>query len=139
MLKKFLSTKSKQNKKGVSLPELLMATLILALALSSIILLFARCSNLNEANRNLTLSATHTQYILEEIQNTAFASVQTLIAAGQWNWDAATVASKGFSPLNNETTTVQSSGTTPLTVTVTVNWDDRTGLNRNYSLSSIFQ
>ncbi|MDP8266769.1 MAG: hypothetical protein P9M07_07500 [Candidatus Aceula meridiana] len=127
------------NKKALSLPELLLAMLILAITLPSIILLFVRCSNLNEANRNLTLSTTHAQYIMEEIENTNFSNVSTLISAGQWNWDVPTVVSKGFSPLNNETTTVQSSGTTPLTVTITVNWDDQTGLNRNYTLSSIFQ
>ncbi|MDP8264715.1 MAG: prepilin-type N-terminal cleavage/methylation domain-containing protein [Candidatus Aceula lacicola] len=139
MLKTLYPLNLKRNQKGVTLPELLLATLILALALSSIVLLFVRCSNLNEANRNLTLSATHAQYIMEEMQNTTFSNLQALIASGHWNWTTIDITSKGFSPLNNETTTVQASGTTPLTATATVNWNDRTGLNRSYSLSSIFQ
>ncbi|MDD3375064.1 MAG: hypothetical protein PHY73_05005 [Candidatus Omnitrophica bacterium] len=126
------------NRKALSLPELLLAVFILAFSISSILLLFIRCGYLNEANRNLSQSAMHAQYIMEEIKNKNFTQMQQDVNNGYWNWDSATIASKGFSPLDNETTITQRTGTNPTTVTTTIYWTDKNGRNRNYTLSSIF-
>ena len=109
---------------GFTLSELLVAAGIMAYALSVILTTFVSNYALNETSRNLTIAASHMNYVLEDIRNTTFSSVATNITNGDWNWDTSEIASEGLSPLNNESITVASSGSTLLTITVTASWRD---------------
>lgn len=128
----------KNNQKGFTLPELLVAAAILAFALCALLVTFISCIFLNEANRNTVIATTHAEYVLEEIENTGFESIATGIAAGGWDWDSADLSGEGLAVLNNESVDTQSSGTNPLTVTVTVSWNDRRGRVRSVVLQTLF-
>jgi len=125
--------------KGLSLSELMLAAGILAFALCGIVALFVNCSGLNEANRNLSAAANHVQFIMEEIRDTSFASIATSISNGTWNWSTSEINTGGLTALSNETITTSSSGTRPLQVTVTAAWQDRTGRERTFSITTLFQ
>lgn len=131
--KKFLS------QKGLTLPELLMAALILAYALCGLVALFINCSGLNEANRNTSIAVSHAQYVMEAIRDTTFSNMKTLIDAGNWDWDPTEITNNGLLPLRNENIDTEAIGTRPLQVTVTVSWQDRIGRNRTLPITTLFQ
>lgn len=124
---------------GLTLPELLMAALILVYALCGLIALFINCNGLNEANRNTSVAVSHAQYIMESIRDTGFANMKTLIDGGNWDWDSAEITSNNLSPLRNESIDAQATGTRPLEVTVTVSWQDKIGRNRTLPITTLFQ
>jgi len=125
--------------KGLSLVELMLAAGILAFALCGIIALFVNCSGLNEANRNLSIAASHAQYVMESIKYTPFADIESDITSGTWNLTATQINASGLIALRNETIATISTGTRPLQVTVTSTWKDRTERGRTFSLTTIFQ
>lgn len=129
----------KIDQKGLTLPELLMAALILAYALCGLVALFVNCSNLNEANRNTNIAVSHAQYIMSEIRDTPFASMKTLIDNGNWDWNTTSIINNGLTPLRNEAIDAQATGTRPLQVTVVVSWQDRIGRNRTLPIATLFQ
>ena len=116
--------------KAFTLTELLLAFAILAFALTGILALFTSGMFLNEANQNLSLAASHAQYVLEDIRNTSFSSIKTDINSGNWNWNAATISGKGMTSMASESIATAVSGTEPLDVTVTVSWQDRNSRSR---------
>lgn len=122
--------------KGFTLPELLIAAAILAFALLAILASFVSCFLLNEANRNLTVAITHAQYVMEEIKNTGFDSIRN-DGNSQWDWDSATIATKGLIPIRNEGIDTQVTGTDLLDVGITVSWQDRGGRNRSTHLETL--
>jgi len=111
--------------RGFSLAELILAAAILAFALSGLLLLFSNCVLLNETNRNLTMATSHAKYVLEEIRHLSVADIGAQLNLGKWNWNTAAITAQGLSPLRNEAIATQSSGVNPLTLTVTVTWNDR--------------
>lgn len=130
-------------KKALTIPEVLIAAIFLAVVLSGILMLFINCMLLNEANRNSTVAITHSQYIMEEIRSTAFASLQD-IADGDpcpWNLDADDLQASPYNLdeekeiLANEEikTSVKDIGDL-LEVTVDVSWQDRRGRDRSEQL-----
>jgi prepilin-type N-terminal cleavage/methylation domain-containing protein len=125
------------HQKGMTLPELLLAASILAFAIAGILLLFVNCSLLNESNRNLTIAASHAQFVMEDIKNSNFATLQADIGAGNWNWTADIISSQNLTPLDNESITTQASGAGALDITVTVLWQDRNQRNRQFVLETI--
>ncbi|MCX5714428.1 MAG: prepilin-type N-terminal cleavage/methylation domain-containing protein [Candidatus Omnitrophica bacterium] len=127
-----------KNAKGFSLAELLLAAAILAL-LSSMLLQTAISSFiLNQTNRNSSIAIIHAQYAMEEIKGTNFDNIKPDIDSGSWNWSSTDISGKGLSPLPGETISTQETGTSLLNVMVTVNWEDKTGRNRNVSLQTYF-
>jgi prepilin-type N-terminal cleavage/methylation domain-containing protein len=64
-----------QNTKGVTLPELMIATFILVIVFSSAIITFLRCLELNELARNSSLAITAGQNWMTDIENTPFDNV----------------------------------------------------------------
>jgi prepilin-type N-terminal cleavage/methylation domain-containing protein len=118
--------------RGFSLTELLLAAAILAFVLCGLLVLFVNCLFLNEANRNLSLAMTHTQYIMEKIQEEIrradinITAIESAITGGSWDWDEAEIASNNLVSLPSETidTNVFQSGD-PLGITVRVDWKDR--------------
>ncbi len=127
--------------KGFTLPELLLAVIILAVVLSGLLMLFINCIFLNEASRNLTTATTHAEYIMEEIRGAGLIGLEDRIGANEWDLDAAEIQSPPYNltPLTNETiitTTVLPSGN-PLGVSVKVNWSDRTHREREIELQTL--
>ena len=130
--------------KGFTLPELLLASLILILALSGMLTLFVSCIFLNDASANLSTAVTHAEYILEEIREAGFSGLEDRINSNNgtpagWDLDTAEIqATYGIAPLRSEriTTAVSSSGN-PLGVAVGVSWVDRTGRARDTELRTM--
>jgi prepilin-type N-terminal cleavage/methylation domain-containing protein len=114
----------KCNRSGFTMPELLMTAGILSYALAMVLATYITSVALNQASRNLTIAVSHAEYILEDIRNTSFSTVATSVTAGTWNWNAAAVTARGLGALNNESTSVTSSGTNPLDIAVTISWND---------------
>jgi len=126
--------------KGFTLPELLLASAILAFALSSILLAFISCFFLNEMNRNLSLATTHGEFVLEEIKNTNFNTVKGCVGISStacWDWNSAYIESRGLEALPNEAITTTVSGTTLLDIVVTMDWKDRGLRDRNVTLETL--
>jgi hypothetical protein len=109
--------------RSFTLAEMLLAAIILTVGIIGILLVFINCMFLDDANRNLTVAVSHGQYAMEEIKDTAFANISSTYNNVTWN--AAAIAAKNLSALNNETMQFQVSGTTTLTVIATVGWWDR--------------
>jgi prepilin-type N-terminal cleavage/methylation domain-containing protein len=127
--------------KGFTLPELLLAAIILALVLSGLLMLFINCIFLNESNRNLTTATTHAEYIMEQIRGAGFIGLEDRIGANEWDLNAVEIQSPPYNltPLTNETittTAVLPSGN-PFGVSVKVNWRDRTHRDRETELQSL--
>ena len=125
------------SEKGMTLPEMMLAAAILAFALVGILLLFVNCSLLNEASRNLTRAASHAQFVMEDIKNASFAALKSNIEAGNWNWDINQIEGNELSPLNNQTIVTQCIGTDPLSIVVTVSWQDHRQRDRQYTLDTV--
>ncbi len=126
-------------RKALTIPEVLIATIFLAVVLSGILMLFINCMLLNEANRNSTTAIIHAQYILEEIRSTAFGSIQTEADNGTWDLDATELEASPYNltTLNSEVidTTVTAVGSL-LEVAVDISWQDRRGRNRSDQLTT---
>lgn len=114
--------------KGFTLVELLLATAILALVLTGILALFINCVFLNEANRNLAIATSHAQYIMEEIRDTDFDSIDSAITGETWDLSENEIKSPPYNltALIDEQidTNITQSGN-PLGVSVRVSWTDR--------------
>ncbi|MCM8786680.1 MAG: hypothetical protein NC935_01345 [Candidatus Omnitrophica bacterium] len=117
-----------KNKKAFSLIEILLATVVLVVALGSIVIGFIACFILNESSRNLTIATTHAQYVLEEIKDSAMAreDIKSQINNGNWDWEEETdFTTRGINRLNNETIDTEAEGGGLVNVTVTVYWKNR--------------
>ncbi|MGD9015569.1 MAG: hypothetical protein PVI33_06065 [Candidatus Omnitrophota bacterium] len=128
----------KKSQKGLTLTELLFATAILVFALCGLLEFYVNCLFLNDSTRNLTLAMSHAQYILEEIKDSDFISLEPAIIGGSWDWDTADISSKNLVLLKNESidTSVFQSGN-PLGIMVSVNWNDRNGRIRQRQLQTL--
>lgn len=124
--------------KGFTFAEVLLATAILAFSLSALLAAFIGCMLLNEANRNLSIAASHAQYVAEEIKDTDFSSVSSGITNGAWDWDSSDITDRNLTALKNESIATEAAGTDPLKVTVTVSWQDRPGRDRQMVLETLF-
>ncbi len=123
--------------KGFTLAELLLATAILSFAIVGLASLFINVGLLNDANRNLSIATSHTQFVMEGIKNANFSSLNTDITNGIWSYSTAAINAAGLAALNSEAITTVASGTNPLDVTVTVSWKDRTLKDRSFVLESL--
>ncbi|MDD4899683.1 MAG: hypothetical protein PHT31_04735 [Candidatus Omnitrophica bacterium] len=128
-----------RNNKGFTLWELMLASAILIFALTGLLMLFSNCVLLNEANRNLSVAVNHAQYIMEGIRHLSFANIGPQVAGGTWDWNTATLAAAGMTPLDSENvvSTTPDQTANPVSITVTVNWQDR-GRARNVALNALF-
>lgn len=125
------------SKKGFTLAELLLAATVLSFAIVGLASLFINVGLLNDANRNLSITTSHSQFVMEGIKNANFSSLNTDISNGVWNYNTAAINAAGLTALNSETITTVASGTNPLDVTVTVRWKDRTLKNRSFVLEAL--
>jgi prepilin-type N-terminal cleavage/methylation domain-containing protein len=123
---------------GFTLAELLLSVMILAVAMTQVMIIFMNCASSNENSRNLSVAMGHAEFVLEDIRSTPFSDIAINIANGQWTYaSASAVTAAGLSALKNETITTASSGTNPLNVTVTVNWEDHGGRTRSKILQTL--
>ena len=114
-------------KKAFTLPELLIATMILVLALCPIIMSFTYCFLLNENSRQITTAISHAQYVMEDIKNTDFDDITNgTLNSTDSDWPS------NLTALPNETINATVTGSTLLNVNVTVSWDDRGDRPRIY-------
>jgi len=119
--------------RGFTLTELLFALAILTFVLCGLLNVFVNCLFLNESSRNTTLAISHAQYIMENIKNSDFATLEAAILNENWNWYVEDITSHNLVSLPNEsiiTNVFQSPD--PLGVSVRVEWSDRTGRNQQY-------
>jgi hypothetical protein len=86
----------KLSNKGVTLVEVLLATMILTGALSGLLVLFMNCVMLNDSSRNLTVAVSHAQYVMEDIKfagRTGLGPIRAGITSGTtWSWDSNRIA-----------------------------------------------
>ena len=127
----------KKNNKSFTLPELLIAAIIMAVAFLMILTIYANCSYLDEASRNLIVATSHADFVMEDIRNTTFSNISTNISNGNWNWNSTNITAAQLTPMNNESIATQVSGTNPLDVTVTVTWRDSQQKNRTKVLETL--
>lgn len=123
-------------KRGFSLSELLIAAAILALAVSFILLEIIAYNTLNSSSRHLTTAVSHARYVMEDIRNAGFITVRE---SGNtlWDWDSSRITSEGLNCLNGENIDTSVSGTDPLDVMVTVNWNDTNQRTKSIYLETL--
>jgi prepilin-type N-terminal cleavage/methylation domain-containing protein len=117
---------SLMNKKGFTLPELLIAAAIFAIAMAGILQMFISSAFLDQANRNKSIAVTHAEFVMEDIMEYMrsgsgdLALLRTRIDLKDWTWDNTTIGQKlgcAVYPcvLDSES--------------ITVNWRDRAQTN----------
>ena len=126
----------KRNNKSFTLPELLIAAIIMAVVFIMMLTVYANCCSLEEASRNLIVATSHADFVMEDIRNTSFSNLSTDITSGNWNWNSTNITAAQLTPLNNESIATQASGTNPLDITVTVTWRDSQQKNRTKVLET---
>lgn len=130
-----------KSKKGFTLAEILVAGFVAAVALVSILGTLSNISLLNELNQEKTFAAMHGQYILEEIKDADFATLENDINNHDWDFNANQLAANpyNFVGLNSESiaTIAVNPGGNPLQVRLTVSWLDRRNTTRTYVLEML--
>ncbi|MBU1087071.1 MAG: hypothetical protein KKD05_06080 [Candidatus Omnitrophica bacterium] len=126
--------------KGFTLAEILVAGFVATVAFVAILGTLTNITLLNELNQEKTFAVMHAQYILEEIRDAAFANLENDINNGNWDFNLNQLSANpyNFTGLTAESvdTMVVASGN-PLQIRLTVNWADRRGTARNYSLEML--
>ena len=141
------------NKKGFTLPELLIAAAIFAFAMSGILQMFVSCAFLDQANRNKSIATTHAEFVMEAIMEkmrsgfTSYLQTQIETPNNAWNWGSSTICTElgCTSPcvypcvLNSESITTSCvHNSNPLDTTVTVSWKDTAQANtRSLTLETL--
>ncbi len=72
MKKRFL-----KNRAGLTLPELMVAVVILALTVTGILVSYLRCMQLNEISNNMSLAVQVAKSKMEDMKTTAFTQIKT--------------------------------------------------------------
>jgi len=125
----------KSQVRGFTLSELMIAAAILILVLSALLVLYINCMILNEASRNLSIAASHAQYMMEEIKYTSFANIASTYNGVCIN--SGSIESRGLSALTAETICSTVTGTSVLDVSVVVSWQDKGIRNREFTLTTL--
>lgn len=114
--------------KGFTLLELIVATGILLIVISGLLVTFVYCLLLNESNHNLVIAANDAQAVLEEIKGLAYDEIQGHVAG----FDPGK-----FSSLDSETVSFSGSsfGAGITEVAVNIAWVERQRA-KNFALST---
>lgn len=108
-----------------TLVEVMIAALVFALAIGSLLLVFVYCLGLNATSKNLTTAINGAQTKLEEIYNHVFDTIVSDYASGGTPGDNFSISdwSQNYSAIVE----VDSSNPELLVVTVTVCWQEKGG------------
>ena len=118
---------TKKYPKGVTLIESLFATTILVVALCFLLEFYVNCLFLNDTNRNLSLAVSHAEYVMEEIKNSDFTGLESMIISGSWDWNEEDILSKNLAFRSGD----------PLGISVRVSWNDRDSRARYKELQTL--
>lgn len=119
---------------GFTLLEIMISIAIMVGAILAISGLFLTYAVLIETSKNTTVAVNNAQAVLEAIRNTDPFTAANVTA----NYPAGVNLAPGFGfdKLNNEAIYPSYSGTDPLQITITVNWQEKTR-NRSESLTTL--
>jgi len=106
------------NEQAMTLPELLIAAGILALAITGILLSYMRCMELNEISQNTSVAIKAATSRLEQIRNTTFSTIQATY--DQVAFDVNGLEGKGVAYIDNSNPDL-------LKVDVCVSWRQNNG------------
>lgn len=122
-----------KNKKGFSLVEVLISTLIMGITLGSLLLLFVRCSKSVEVSKNTNIALSHVKAVIEEMR--AYNNDSDVVNEDWTVW----AENNGCDSLKEESINVDiDSSVTPLEITVTANWKNRQDGDRSITLATLF-
>ena len=127
----FLPIRNRFLNRGFALLEVLVATGILVIVLSGLLVTFVSCILMNETNSNLVIASNDAQNILEHIKQIAATDYDTI------NEYIAAFDSGQFTNLKDESITFPDSsvGLDIATIHINVSWSER-GALKNYQLST---
>lgn len=108
-------------RKGFTLPEVMVALMVFAIAVLSLMGVYLTVSQLAESSRNLAQAMADARVVLEGIRETSTGGLAGVTGTNWTSW----AVTKNLNVLNNESVTVTSSGADPLVVTVQVSWQER--------------
>ena len=121
---------NKNNSRGFTLAELMVAALILAFTISAVLFTLVSCLLLNESNNNLVIAVNDAQYAMEHIRGLSFTDIE--------DYDPNDL---NLVNLRNENITLDPPPSHPggndgiIEVILNVNWTER-GRPRSYILST---
>lgn len=120
---------------GFTLSEILLAAAIMAFAFAAILSLFISCMVINDSSRNLSVAAGHAQFAVEELRNTSFEAIV------DDTWGTEDIEAKGLSVIKGEEIIIEadSEAADLLNITVTVNWQDWLGSQRQIQISTLLE
>ena len=110
--------RSSHIQRGFTLVEVLVASAVLILATTGILLSYLRCLELNEVSRNSSLAVKVAKSKMEEIKSTAFNNIRTTFH--QVNYSVPGLTARMVSYVDDSTADL-------LEVTVTVCWQQQNG------------
>ena len=110
-----------RNRQGVTLPELLVAVFILAIAFVGTLLTYVKCIELNELSRNATIALAAAKNKMIEIQNIPSNQFDQIIG----NYNGVSFTTPNFD--GRGVTYVSSTNTDLLKVTVSLCWRQKNG------------
>ncbi|MFH1777912.1 MAG: prepilin-type N-terminal cleavage/methylation domain-containing protein [Candidatus Omnitrophota bacterium] len=118
-----------------TLIELMIACTIMIITIVGIFGVYQNCGVLNESARNLTVAINDARIVLERMKTLVESSLSNVTGQDWTVW----AASNGCNTLNSEQINVSYNSITsdPIQVTLTVTWQELSGRNRNYSISTL--
>ncbi len=108
----------KENRSGITLPEMLIAAAILIFAIAGLLLSYITCLDLSELSKNASLSLYAAQSRIEEIKNTEFDLIVS--AYHQTPFDVPDINAKGVSYVDDSDPEI-------LSIIVSVSWRQPNG------------
>lgn len=123
-------------RKGFTLIEIAITTLILAVAFISLMLALTYGMVLLESSRNMTQAGVDARALIEEMRRTCTSGGLAQVTATNWTTWGST---NGLTALDNEAIAVSyvDAAADPLEVTITVSWTERSR-NRSETFTGFF-
>ena len=129
-LKKAFNVKGKLgNSSAMTLPELMIAAVILILTMSGILISYIRCIELDEISKNMTIANVSAKSKMEEIKNTDFVQIKNTY--NNVNFAITGLNGQGVSTVNDANPEL-------LLITVSVSWQQSNGRAFTIDLVSNF-
>jgi type II secretory pathway component PulJ len=130
----------KRSQQGITLVEILVATLIFCVALTGVLGSMVAISDLIDLSKDTTTATVHLKNMMERVLMTSFATMLTRFPNGTvdgpvTNPYASVVG--GYNLTNEHITALYANmSTDPLEINVFLSWSDKKGRGRNISMST---